>query len=437
MLFFFIIFIPLIVWYLDKKNIPLQLKIIPKNITEMLKRAKAYFKNFFKTEGITSSGGAFRFMDGDFYDIDPMKISTVFACVDAISSDIAKMPLEPYYIDAQGVKRKALNDSTYNLLNFEPNEYMTRFTFMQALVISMLTKGNAFAYIERDNTGTAKALYYVPSDDVTIYRNTKTRMIEYYRVNSSGFVVEPNDMIHLLNFSIDGVVGVSTLSYAGNTLGLVRNSERQALKSFSDNVSEVLSTDNPHLTKEQRDQIRKEWYDNMSEGGSGLAILSGGLNYNKISINAKDAQLLESRAFNVPEICRFFRVSPVKVGDLSKSSYSTVEATNIAYLSDTLSPYLEKIELEFRRKLYPREKKKRVKIEFDPSALLRADSTATAQLYSSLFPLGAITPNELRDKLSLPPIEGGGTAFVMVNTMPLDIAIKGQEEKEQGDEKGN
>lgn len=392
----------------------------------MLTRAKKILRNLLRLDDFdTFSGSRLKFSDGEFYDVDPLKISTVFACIDAISSDIAKMPLEPYYIDDKGIKRKALSDSTYNLLNFEPNEYMTRFTFMQSLVISMLTKGNAFAYIERDNTGVAKALYYVPADDVTIYKNPRTRIIEYYRINSTAFVVEPNDMIHLLNFSIDGIEGVSTLSYAGNTLGLTRNSERQALKSFSDNVSEVLSTENPHLTKEQREQIRKEWYDNMSEGGSGLAILGGGLSYNKISINAKDAQLLESRAFNVPEICRFFRVSPVKVGDLTKSSYSTVEATNIAYLSDTLSPYLEKIELEFRRKIYPKEKKKRIKIEFDPSALLRADSTAMAQLYSSLFPLGAITTNELRDKLNLPPIDGGDTAFVMVNTIPLKDAIKG------------
>lgn len=391
----------------------------------MLKRARKYLRNILHFEEEKKEGAnRFRFID-DFYDIDPLKISTVFACIDAISSDIAKMPLEPYFVDDKGIKRKALSDTTYNLLNFEPNEYMTRFTFMQSLVISMLTKGNGFAYIERDNTGTAKALYYVPADDVTVYKNPQTRIIEYYRINPTAYVVEPNDMIHLLNFSIDGVEGVSTLSYAGNTLGLTRNSEKQALKSFSDNVTEVLSTDNPHLTKEQREQIREEWYKNMSEGGSGLAILGGGLSYNKISINAKDAQLLESRAFNVPEICRFFRVSPVKVGDLSKSSYSTVEATNIAYLSDTLSPYLEKIELEFRRKIYPTEKKKRMKIEFDPSALLRADSSAMAQLYSSLFPLGAITTNELRDKLNLPPIEGGDTPFVMVNTIPLKDAIKG------------
>lgn len=391
----------------------------------MLKRARKYLRNILHFEEDKKEGAnRFRFTD-DLYDIDPLKISTVFACIDAISSDIAKMPLEPYFVDDKGIKRKALSDTTYNLLNFEPNEYMTRFTFMQSLVISMLTKGNGFAYIERDNTGTAKALYYVPADDVTVYKNPQTRIIEYYRINPTAYVVEPNDMIHLLNFSLDGVEGVSTLSYAGNTLGLTRNSEKQALKSFSDNVTEVLSTDNPHLTKEQRDQIREEWYKNMSEGGSGLAILGGGLSYNKISINAKDAQLLESRAFNVPEICRFFRVSPVKVGDLSKSSYSTVEATNIAYLSDTLSPYLEKIELEFRRKIYPTEKKKRMKIEFDPSALLRADSSAMAQLYSSLFPLGAITTNELRDKLNLPPIEGGDTPFVMVNTVPLKDAIKG------------
>ena len=75
------------------------------------------------------------------------------------------------------------------------------------------------------------------------------------------------------------------------------------------------------------------------------------MDFQPITVNPADAQLLETRQFNVIDICRFFGVSPVKAFDLSKSSYSTVEATQLAFLTDTLSPLLEKIELEFERKL--------------------------------------------------------------------------------------
>jgi len=76
------------------------------------------------------------------------------------------------------------------------------------------------------------------------------------------------------------------------------------------------------------------------------------MTYEPITVNPEDSQLLETREFNVVDICRFFGVSPVKAFDLSHSSYSTVEATNLSFLTDTLSPMLEKIELEFERKLY-------------------------------------------------------------------------------------
>ena len=57
------------------------------------------------------------------------------------------------------------------------------------------------------------------------------------------------------------------------------------------------------------------------------------MEFKPITVNPSDAQLLETREFNVIDICRFFGVSPVKAFDLSKSSYSTVEATNLSFLT--------------------------------------------------------------------------------------------------------
>jgi HK97 family phage portal protein len=71
-------------------------------------------------------------------------------------------------MDSNGYKFKFTKHPTYNLLNKEPNKKMTRFTFIKTLVISMLLKGNGYAYIERDNKGNAIALHYIPSDLVTI-----------------------------------------------------------------------------------------------------------------------------------------------------------------------------------------------------------------------------------------------------------------------------
>ena len=96
------------------------------------------------------------------------------------------------------------------------------------------------------------------------------------------------------------------------------------------------------------------------------------------------------------DVCRFFGVSPVKAFDLSKSSYSTVEATELAFLTDTLAPLLEKIELEFERKLYKPSEKDSIDIRFDTSTLLRADKSSLANYYSTLFNIGVVSINDIR-----------------------------------------
>ena len=103
------------------------------------------------------------------------------------------------------------------------------------------------------------------------------------------------------------------------------------------------------LTGKQKVDLKTSWQTAFSPTTgtpNGVAVLEGNMDFQPITVNPADAQLLETRQFNVIDICRFFGVSPVKAFDLSKSSYSTVEATQLAFLTDTLSPLLEKIELE-------------------------------------------------------------------------------------------
>lgn len=97
-----------------------------------------------------------------------MLLSTVYRCVDVISDSVAQLPLEPYFIDENGYKTKFVEHPSYYLLNKEPNNRMTRFTFIKTLIVSTLLNGNGYAYIERNQTGDAIALHYLPFEFVTI-----------------------------------------------------------------------------------------------------------------------------------------------------------------------------------------------------------------------------------------------------------------------------
>lgn len=362
---------------------------------------------------------------------EALRISTTYACVEIISNSVAQLPIRPFRITDKG-RRLAKDDSTYELLVYSPNEQMTRFTLLDLLVKSMLLYGNGYAKIVRDYGGVARAIYYQDPRDVVafIVDSNKGRVVDHYYNSRTNEVIEPNDMIHLLNFSLDGVEGISTIKYACYSLGLAKAAELHA-NNFYDGggkLAGVLSVVDGRLNESKRDQIREQWHKQIADGS--VAVLDGDMRYQPISVNPDDAQLLETRKFSVEEICRFFKVSPVKVFDLSHSSYSTVEAVNISFLVDTLTPYLEKIELEFRKKLYPPEKRKVMELDFDTRNLIRADSVAQASLYNTLHQIGAVTPNEVREVFSLDPIEGGDRAFTQVNMQTLQKFDDGQQKDE-------
>ena len=361
--------------------------------------------------------------NGSYSTNKAMLLSTVYRCVDVISDSVAQLPLEPYFIDKSGYKTKHVDHPTYYLLNREPNKVMSRFTFIKTLLVSVLLRGNGYAYIERDSRGNATALHYLDPDFVTIVDKPK---LMYNVVGIKG-QVEPCNMIHILNFSYDGIRGISTLQHAKNTLGLAADSEGHASGFFKGgaNLAGILKVES-NLTAKQKMDLKSSWqtaFNAQTGTPNGVAVLEGNMSFQPITVNPVDAQLLETRQFNVIDICRFFGVSPVKAFDLTNSSYSTVEATQLAFLTDTLAPLLEKIELEFERKLYKPSERRNIEVKFDTSALLRADKTSLAEYYNKLFNIGAVTVNEIRKALDLPAIENGDKSFVQVNIMTLDNAV--------------
>ena len=152
------------------------------------------------------------------------------------------------------------------------------------------------------------------------------------------------------------------------------------------------------------------------------------MTYQSVSINPSDAQMLETREFNVIDICRFFGVSPVKAFDLSKSSYSTVEATQLAFLTDTLAPMLENIELELKRKVFRPSERNSIEVKFDTSGLLRADKAAQATWIKTQIEGGLLTINEARRQLDLPKVDNGDQPLVNNAMVTLDYVLKKQQE---------
>lgn len=368
----------------------------------------------------------------------PMLLSTVYRCVDLISDSLSVLPLETYAIDTEGYKKQLRSSHLYNILNLEPNELMSRPVMFKTMAASMLLRGNTYAYIERVK-GEISQLVYIPSEYVSIefIQDANGFPRKRYRVTGYPYypiqgLIDPQDMIHVPNFSYDGITGVSTLTHARQTLGIAHDSEAHAQGFFRSGASTagILTMDGVRLTKEQKAQNYQEWENRtnpITGKPNGIVILEQNQKYQPITISPKDSQLLESRQFNVVDICRFFSVSPVKAFDLSKSSYSTIEATQIEYLNDTVLPLITKFECELNRKLFLPHERSKIKVEFNTQALLRTDKVSQSTYWNNLFQSGMASPNEGRREMNLERAEYGDKHFVQVNVQTLENAVKQKE----------
>lgn len=335
-----------------------------------------------------------------------MNLSAVFRCVDLISDSIGMLPIRVYSKDAKHKSEK--KNHSLNIVFSDGAINLTRYQFMKLLIQSVLIKGNGYALIQRSGDGTVVGLRFVESGDVQIHYDKAKPSSLYYTCNLvQNKKIEPCNIIHLRKYSFDGINGKSVIGFAERTLKLSQSSENSALGLFENgcNLSGVLKVQG-QLTSEQRANIHTTWNQAMANGGNGLAVLQGNMDYQPIQLSAEDSQLLQSRLFQLDEIARFFGINPVLLGDLSHSSYSTLEAAQQEFLVHTLQPYVIMIEEEFTAKLF-KPSESNLEINLDESAILRTDKQALAQYYTQMLNNGVLCVNEVRQELGLPEVEGG------------------------------
>ena len=132
-------------------------------------------------------------------------------------------------------------------------------------------------------------------------------------------------------------------------------------------------------------------------------------------MTAEDAQLLTTRQFQVEDIARVFGVPPHMIGYTEKTTSwgSGVEQMSIGFVRYTLRRYIDAIQQEINRKVWPRSL--RVFGEMSADALMDGDSKAQAEYFAKALggpgAQGWMTINEVRKLKNLPPIDGGEQVF--------------------------
>lgn len=335
-----------------------------------------------------------------------MSISAVYRCTELISDAVAMLPIRV----KQG-NTVISNHSLYNVFDNRDN-LITKYNLIKLLIQSVLLRGNGFCYIERNGDGSVKNLRYLESGDVSIVYDKQRNTLYYQCALISNKRIEPINMLHLRKNTYDGINGISVISYADNTLNVTKAAEASAQNFYGKggNLSGVLTVQG-QLNGTQRQDIINNWNTAYSGGGQGIAVLQGNMQYQPIQVNARDAQLIEARQYNVKDIARFFGVAPSMLGDNDGASYGSVEANQQAFLLHTVQPYIAMVEDEFSRKLL-KGSESDFRVDFDETYMLRADKNATANYYEKLAKNGILTRNEIRHELGYSDVDGGDDLIV-------------------------
>lgn len=356
----------------------------------------------------------------------PYTLSAFHRCVELISSSVANLPISVLFIDKQGNKKQRNN----HLLNVVfQNMLLTRYQFIHNLVKDLITSGNAFAYIHRDNGGNVKQITYMQPTEVQVVYN-KQRGELYYQIPSiSKQKIEPYDMLHLAMNSKDGIVGTSTLSLMNRTLKGAGYAEATALNLFENNGQPPrgILTVESQLSSKQREDIKEKWASNLSSNG--VCVLQGNMRYQSLASTANDQQLLESRKFHQEQICQFMGVPPQLLG---MGEPKNIEELTNQFLTFTLQPIITLLEEEFTRKLFaPSEKNFR--IDFDENSILRMSKSAQSQYYSTLLQNGCLSINEVRSELGFESLGQEGDKHIIPFTdITMNTINSEQEEENEG-----
>ncbi|MBH3143799.1 phage portal protein [Serratia ureilytica] len=350
-----------------------------------------------------------------------MQLSAVWACIRLLSESVSTLPMKVYRREADGSRKLAQDHPAYQVLCRRPNLEMTPSRFMLMVVASICLRGNAF--IEKKMIGRKLVALNPLLPQNMVVKRLDTGQLQYtYTEDGKKREIPVDRMMHIRGFGLDGVCGMMPLSSGRDVFGAAMAVDESAAKIFENGLqtSGYISS-KVALNKEQRERLRQYLAAFAGSKNAGkMMVLEGDLSYQNVTMNPEDAQMLESRAFSIEEICRWFRVPPFMVGHVTKQSSwaSSVEGMNLIFLTNTLRPLLVNIEQEISRCLLDSDED--YFAEFSVEGLLRADSVGRAAYYTTALQNGWMSRNDVRRLENLPPIPGGEIYTVQLNLTPLE-----------------
>jgi len=359
-----------------------------------------------------------------------MRASAVMACVRVLSDTLAQIPLVVYRRVSENGKERATDHPLYDILHNNPNSRLTSFEWRRLLQGHVALRGNGFCEIKWDRT---EAGELVPLNPDRISIESENGEIVNYKVREEkGSVrdIRPDNMLHLMGLSRDGVVGINPIQEAAQSVGITLAADRFGASFFGNGAkaSGVLSHPGV-LSVKALQNLRSSVMERITgDNQNSPLILEEDMKWTQMTIAPEEAQFLETRKFQVNDIARIFRVPPHMIGDLDRATFSNIEQQSLEFVVYTMMPWIVMWEQRLTKSLIIDPRDDDIFIEFLLDGLLRGDSKQRSEALQIQFMNGVLNGDEWRAIENRNPLpDEAGQVFYR----PLNLGIAGDDTQQE------
>lgn len=350
-----------------------------------------------------------------------LQLSAFYAGVRILSEGVAALPVDTFQrVNGDRVPfrpRPAWLDS--------PSPFLTWHEFVGQLMFSVLVHGNAYALVKRD--ASYRIIGFEVVDPASVAEVVADRT-GYAVLFEDGTRVGATGVLHVPGLMRPGRLdGLSILSAARESLGLGIAAQRYGSTFFEGGGTPRVVVSTPDkLSPAGVKATKRAWREALAEDADSVAVLSEGASFQQVSVPPDDAQFLQTRAFQVADIARFFGVPPHLLADASGSTSwgSGLAEQSTNYVTHSLRPWVSRLEGRLTRLMaIPVEGERdasRAFVRLNVSGLLRGDYETRWATHRANVQAGLMTANEVRKIEDIRPIEGGDDLLRPLNLMPAD-----------------
>lgn len=338
-----------------------------------------------------------------------MRLTAVYACVRILSETMASLPFVLYRTDASGGKVRVTNHWLYRLFARRPNRFQNPFEWREMMQGHLALRGNAYNRIVSNARGEITELVPIHPDRIRIELLPSGEF--RYRVTERDgreSVLPRGEVWHLRGLSSDGLLGMSPIEIARESVGMALAAQDYGARFFANDAKPTggwIEFPGSFKDAEAKKVFRESYQQAQSGANRGkVLVLENGMKFHEVGVTNRDAQFLELRKFQITDIARLFRVPPHMIGDLDRATFSNIEQQSLEFVMHTMTPWAERWEACIEAELLPDDDG--LEVEFDFANLMRGDAASRAGYYQSGIQNGWLTRNEARLAENLNPLEG-------------------------------